>query len=87
MTPPFVRATWYGGQIVDAEGNVICHVSGEAEMQLLLDALNHRAMLIDALTMLLDDVEGAVDMGMPFSNPENGFHESVMASLKALGRV
>ena len=39
-----------------------------------------------ALRLLLDDVEGSVDMGMPFTDPENGFHESVMAARKALGR-
>lgn len=87
MKAPFVRATWYGGQIVDAENDVICHVPGEAEMQLLLDALNGNDALRAALASLLDDVESAVDMGVPFSNPENGFHESVMAALKALGRV
>lgn len=42
--------------------------------------------LTTALTMLLDDVESVVDMGMPFENPDNGFHESVMAARKALGR-
>jgi hypothetical protein len=46
-----------------------------------------RDALRAALEMLLDDVESAVDMGKPFSNPENGFHESVMASLRALGRA
>ena len=44
-------------------------------------------VLVPLLEMLLDDVESSVDMGMPFSNPENGFHESVMASLRALGRA
>ena len=39
-----------------------------------------------ALAMLLADVESIVDMGMPFTDSENGFHESVMAARKALGR-
>ena len=43
-----------------------------------------RDALRAALASLLDDVEGTVDMGMPFENPENGFHESVMAARKAL---
>lgn len=37
-----------------------------------------------ALSMLLTDVEGSVDYGMPFDNPEHGFYESVMAARKAL---
>lgn len=39
-----------------------------------------------ALIMLLNDVESVVDMGTPFTDPENGFHESVTAARKALGR-
>lgn len=40
-----------------------------------------------ALNMLLNDVEGGVDYGMPFEDPEHGFHESVMAARRALGKV
>lgn len=37
-----------------------------------------------ALAWLLSDVEGSVDYGMPFEDPEHGFHESVMAARRAL---
>lgn len=37
-----------------------------------------------ALALLLDDVEGSVDYGMPFEDPEHGFHQSVMAARRAL---
>lgn len=40
--------------------------------------------LTEALAMLLDDVEGNVDYGMPFEDPEHGWHESVMAARAAL---
>lgn len=39
-----------------------------------------------ALAMLLIDVEGSVDYGMPFTDPEHGFHKSVMAARKALNK-
>lgn len=37
-----------------------------------------------ALANLLDDVEGFIDMGIPFEDPNNGFHESVMLARAAL---
>jgi hypothetical protein len=37
-----------------------------------------------ALALLLSDVEGSVDYGIPFEDPEHGFHESVMAARQAL---
>lgn len=37
-----------------------------------------------ALALLLSDVESVVDYGMPFEDPEHGFHESVMAARRAL---
>jgi hypothetical protein len=39
-----------------------------------------------ALDSLVDDVENAVDFGMPWSDPENNFHVSMMASYTALKR-
>lgn len=37
-----------------------------------------------ALMQLLQDVEGNIDYGMPFSNPEHGFYESVMRARQLL---
>ena len=84
MEAPFSRITWYGYRINDAVGDTLCHATGEAETQFILENLNKVNELRNALVLLLSDVEGSVDYGMPFDNPEHGFHESVMAARKAL---
>jgi len=38
-----------------------------------------------ALSHLLDDVYGSIDYGMPFTDPEHGFHESVKEACAVLG--
>lgn len=38
-----------------------------------------------ALSRLLDDVYATVDFGMPFSDPEHGFHDSVTEACRVLG--
>lgn len=43
--------------------------------------------LLAALSMLLSDVESTVHYGMPFTNPEHGFHESVMAARAAIAKA
>ena len=52
--------------------------SGMPDLHAKIDALQ------TALALLLSDVESAVDYGMPFEDPEHGFHESVMAARRAL---
>ncbi|NUB25744.1 hypothetical protein [Azospirillum brasilense] len=39
---------------------------------------SHSTRLLSALSALLDQVEGFVDLGVPFEDPENGFHDVVM---------
>lgn len=40
--------------------------------------------LLAALCALLSDVEGGIDFGMPFEDPDNNFHLSVMAARAAI---
>ena len=43
--------------------------------------------MLEALQWLLEDVENVIDMGVPFENPENGFHVSVMAARAVIAKA
>lgn len=62
-----------------SKSRIIEELEGE-----VADMAIYVAELESALEKLLDDVQSNVDYGMPFHNPEHGFHESVMTARKVL---
>lgn len=61
--------------------------SGQITTGDLLDAADHIDALEAALAALLDDVESGVDFGVPFNDPDNNFHDSVMTARRVLGKT
>jgi hypothetical protein len=68
-------------------GQVVADVYYQDKARLIVKAVNLHEELVAALALILDDVEKAIDYGVPFDDPDNCLHRSVMAARQALDKA
>lgn len=83
------KARWYLNREIE---NLLHSLSPEEDLQVPLFSIDNEQEalnieLVNALELLHGDVENFIDYGMPFENPEHGFHESVMAARAAIAKA